>query len=93
MNTFYYIENNEVKELKTVKEFEFIKNKVNKYAVEKKKDIITPDGYKLNGNKIELTAAKQKELDNLAKAQELEIKIQNKLREIAIAALEAEGKI
>jgi len=49
MNTFYYLENLEIKEMKTVKDFEFIKAKVNKKAVEKIDDIPVPHGHELNG--------------------------------------------
>lgn len=56
MNTFYFLDGLEIKEIKTVKNFDFIKTKVNKKAVEKKTDIVIPEGYVSNGTMIEKTA-------------------------------------
>ena len=90
MNTFYYLDGLEIKEINTVKSFEFIKSKVNKKAVKKSKDIESPYGHKLEGVIFEETTSYIKEkLDN-KKDQDYEELIQDKIRQTAIAAIEAD---
>ncbi len=89
MNKFYYLGGLEIKELNTVKNFDYIKTKVNKNVKEKKKDIAPPYGYELKGNKFKMTQAY---IDELAAAQvvtEYDQLIQDTLRQIAIDVIEA----
>ena len=90
MNTFYYLDGLEIKEIKTVKDFEFIKSKVNKKAVKKSKDIVSPYGHKLKGIVFEETPAYIKEKSDNKKAQDYEQLIQDKIRQTAIKSIEAE---
>jgi hypothetical protein len=93
MNTFYYLDGLEIKEMKTVKDFEFIKAKVNKKAVEKIEEISVPYGHELKNKKLVETKDYKAEKQARQEEQELNEKIQAKLREIAIAALQADGEI
>ena len=90
MNTFYYLDGLEIKEIKTVKDFEFIKSKVNKKAVKKSKDIESPYGHKLKGVVFEETPAYIKEKSDNKKSQDYEQLIQDKIRQTAIKSIEAD---
>lgn len=93
MNTFYYIEKDEVKELKTVKDFDFIKTKVNKNVVKFKKDLVIPAGFELKNKTLVKTKEREAEEKKYLEEQKLEKLIQEKLREIALRELKAEKKI
>ena len=93
MNTFYYLDKEDVKEIKTVKDLDFIKKTKHKNAVKLKKDLVVPDGYIIKNNKVEPTEAKKKEIDDLKAEQELEQKIHAELKLIAIASLTAKGEL
>jgi hypothetical protein len=67
LNTYYYKDGNEIKKLETVKPLEFIRQFINKNAVESIQSIAIPDGYTLNGMTIEPTSETvlQQEIDTL----------------------------
>ena len=58
MNKYYYIEDNEVKEIETIKDIEFIKKNKIKNAVATIEEIQTPIGYELVGTIFSKTSVK-----------------------------------